>query len=179
MLISSHRLAAAILFLTLIAMPFVSSRAGSDIGVVVLHGKQGAPGDRAIAPLIHDLMLAGYAVRAPQMCWSGNRIYDTAFPDCLRDVDTAISALRAAGARRIFVAGESLGGLAALVYSTQHPDLAGVIALAPAGAPSRLVRNPRVAQSIARARQMPTVGQGGQRSHSFDLSQFHGSQRAG
>ena len=93
-----------------------------------------------------------------------NRIYDAAFPDCLRDIDTAISALHASGARRIVLAGQSLGGLAALVYSVQHPDLAGVIALAPAGAPSRLARNPRVAQSIAKARQMLAAGQGGQRT---------------
>lgn len=168
---SSRRLAvAALVFLTLVVVSFVSSNAGSDVGVVVLHGKQGAPGDRAIAPLIRDLMLAGYAVQAPQMCWSGNRIYDAAFPDCLRDIDTAIAALHASGARRIVLAGQSLGGLAALVYSVQHPDLAGVIALAPAGAPSRLARNPRVAQSIAKARQMLAAGQGGQRTSFEDLN---------
>jgi pimeloyl-ACP methyl ester carboxylesterase len=167
----SHRLAAAVLVsLTLAVLPFVSSNAGSDIGVVVLHGKQGAPGDRTIAPLIRELMLAGYAVRAPQMCWSGNRIYDATFPGCLRDIDTAVAAVRAGGARRIVVAGQSLGALAALVYSAQHLDLAGVIALAPAGTPSRLARNPRVAQSIARARQMLAAGQGEQRTNFDDVN---------
>jgi pimeloyl-ACP methyl ester carboxylesterase len=166
----SRRLAAALVFLTLVVVPFVSSRAGPDIGVVVLHGKQGTPGDRTIAPLIRGLMNAGYAVQVPQMCWSRNRIYDAPFPGCLRDIDTAIAALRAGGARRIVVAGQSLGGLAALVYSAKHPDLTGVIALAPAGAPSRLARNPRVAQSIAKARQMLASGQGGQRTDFDDVN---------
>ena len=167
---SSRRLAVAFVLLCLIVVPFFSSRAGSDIGVVVLHGKQGVPGGRTMGLFIRALMNAGYAVQAPEMCWSNYRIYDAAFPDCLRDIDTAIAALRAAGARRIVVAGQSLGGLAALVYSAQHPDLTGVIALAPAGEPSALARNPRVVQSVAKARQMLAAGQGRQRINFDDVN---------
>src|SRR6185503_14146859 len=97
---------------------------------------------------------AGYTIQAPTMCWARSRIYDAPFPDCLREIDHAIAALRAAGSRRIVLAGQSLGGEAAIVYATRHPELAGVIALAPAGQPASLVRFPDVAQSLATARQM-------------------------
>jgi pimeloyl-ACP methyl ester carboxylesterase len=46
----------------------------------------------------------------------------------------------------------------------QHPELAGVIALAPAGAPEGLNRVPSVAQSVAQAQQMVSAGQGAQRA---------------
>lgn len=104
------------------------------------------------------------------MCWSRSRIYDAPFPDCLREIDAAVAALRAGGARRIVLAGLSLGGDAAIVYGARHPELAGVIALAPAAQPQLLNRNPQVAQSVAQARQMVAAGQGGQRSSFTDTN---------
>ncbi len=115
-------------------------------------------------------MGAGYSVQAPSMCWSGTRMYDATLPDCLKEVDAAVATLRAAGARRIVVAGQSLGGEGALIYATTHPDLAGVIALAPAGAPEGVNRNPQVAQSMVQAKQMVAAGQGGQRSSFADTN---------
>lgn len=165
-----RRLAIIVAALALLGLPGAPAHARSDIGVVVLHGKQGTGGDRTTAPFLRALTNAGYAVQAPTMCWSGSRIYDMAFPDCLREIDTAVAALRAAGARRIVVAGQSLGGLAALVYGAQHPELAGVVGLAPAGQPAALVRNRQVAQSLAQARQMLAAGQGAQRSSLTDAN---------
>jgi pimeloyl-ACP methyl ester carboxylesterase len=52
------------------------------------------------------------------------------FPDRLSQIAIAIAALRAAGVHGIVVAGQRMGGLAAIIYGAQHPDLAGVIALA-------------------------------------------------
>src|SRR5690242_4523838 len=100
------------------------------------------PGAMVTARFEAALKAAGYLVQAPEMCWSRNRIYDARFPDCLRDIDAAIARLRAADARRIVVAGQSEGGNAALTYAASHPDLAGVIAMAPAGNPAMLARNP-------------------------------------
>ena len=166
-----RRLAAALALLSLLALPPTPARAaGSDLGIVVLHGKQGMAGDRPTAAFLQALRNAGYAIQAPTMCWSRSRIYDATFPDCLQAIDSAVAALRAAGARRIVVAGQSLGGDAAIVYGTQHPDLAGVTALAPAGQPEQLTRNPHVAQSVAQARQMVAAGQGGQRTEFTDMN---------
>jgi len=167
----SRRRLAALAQLPFLALPFTPARAaGSDIGIVVLHGKTGMAADRPTAPFLQALRNTGYTIQTPTMCWAGGRIYDATFPDCLLAIDTAVAALRAAGARRIVLAGQSLGGEAAIVYGTQHPDLAGVVALAPAGQPEQLVRNPQVAQSVARARQMVAAGQGAQRSSFTDIN---------
>jgi pimeloyl-ACP methyl ester carboxylesterase len=164
------RAIAALALLLTLTLQCVPAAAGSDIGIVVLHGKQGMAGDRPTAPFLQALRGAGYNVQAPTLCWSRLRDYDAAFPDCLRDIDTAITALHAAGARRIVVAGMSLGGDAAIVYGAQHPELAGVIALAPAAQPQQMIRNPMVAQSVAQARQMVAAGQGNQRSSFSDVN---------
>lgn len=165
-----RRLTAAFVLLSLLALALPMARAGSDIGIVVLHGKQGMGGDRTTAGFLQALQNAGYAVQAPTMCWSRSRNYDAAFPDCLREIDTAVAALRAAGARRIVVAGQSLGGNAAIAYAAQHPELAGVIALAPAAQPEQMLRNPNVARSVAQAQQMLAAGQGGQRASFADTN---------
>jgi pimeloyl-ACP methyl ester carboxylesterase len=167
----SRRLTIALAFVSIFAATSVPSRAGSDIGIVVLHGKQGTGGgDRTTAPFLQALRGAGYTTQAPTMCWSRSRMYDATWPDCVREIDTAVAALRAAGARRIVVAGMSQGGNAAITYGAQHPELAGVIALAPAGQPKQLVNAPGVGQSIATARQMVAAGQGGQRTSFTDAN---------
>jgi pimeloyl-ACP methyl ester carboxylesterase len=167
----SRTLAAAFAVATITAITATPIQAGSDIGVVVLHGKQGmGGGDRVTAPFINALHNAGYATQAPTMCWSRQRMYDATWPDCLREIDTAVAALRAAGARRIVVAGQSQGGNAAIDYGVQHPELAGVIALAPAGQPEQLVRGPAISQSITKAQQMVAAGQGGQRTDFMDTN---------
>jgi pimeloyl-ACP methyl ester carboxylesterase len=161
------RMAATLFLLASLSLSSLSTPAtASDIGVVVLHGKQGGAGDRPTIAFVRALIGAGYAIQAPVMCWASTRIYDAPLPECLKGVDAAVAALRAGGARRIVVAGQSLGGEAAFLYATTHPDLAGVIAFAPAGQPEGMNRNPLVAQSVAEAKQMVAAGQGDQR-HSF------------
>lgn len=146
------------------AQPPAPPPAVSDIGVVVLHGMQGNGGRGNIASLVRALGGAGYRVRSPDLCWSRERIYDALFPDCLREIDAAIAALHAAGARRIVVAGQSLGGLATLVYAAQHPDLDGAIAFAPGGLPHAKARNPEIAKGIAEATKRLGAGQGDERA---------------
>ena len=124
--------------------------AANDIGVVLMHGKQGAP-DRLIGGLASRLESADYRVDRPEMCFSGRRIYDLAYQECFRDIDAAIGRLRAAGARRIVVAGLSLGGNMAIGYGATHDGLAGVIALAPAGDTSTMPRNSSVGAAIQQA----------------------------
>ena len=159
MLLFSRRRLVGLLGLLLVLAP-LSARAGSDVGVVVLHGKQGQPSDRNVGPFIQALRNAGYAVQAPGMCWSRTRLYDKPFPDCLAEIDAAIAALRADGARRIVLAGMSLGGNAAIAYAARHPELAGLVALAPASQPAQMMHDPAVAQSLQGAQALIASGHG-------------------
>lgn len=142
----------------------------SDIGIVVLHGTQGNPDSDTIRFFVSDLERAGYRTQVPVMCWSANRIFDKTYLDCLKEIDGAIAALRAAGARRIAVAGHSRGGSAAIVYAIQHPDLAGVISLAPSANPEQYIRNPDIADSIAKAQQMVDDGNADGRASFADFN---------
>jgi esterase/lipase len=138
-----------------------------QIGVVLMHGKTGAPAS-VIDGLADALRSAGYIVETPEMCWSRRRIYDRPFLDCLGEVDTAAAGLKSRGAGRIVIAGMSQGGDAALVYGARHTDLAGIIALAPAAAPEAQVHVPEIAQSVAQAQAMVAGGRGNETAGFFD-----------
>ena len=126
-----------------------TASAADTTGVVLLHGKTGMPGQ--MAKLASALTAAGYAVATPEMCWSKHRIFDETFTDCLRDVDVAIATLKTNGASRIFVAGVSQGAMGAFAYGSAHPDIAGIVALAPAGDPPDLSKAPDLAASVKSA----------------------------
>jgi len=128
----------------------MQASAASDIGIVLMHGKQGTP-YKIITGLASRLESAGYRVDRPELCFSGRRIYDLAYQDCFRDIDAAIARLRGAGARRIVVAGQSLGGNMAIGYGATHAGLAGIMAFAPAPDARMLERNPLIGPAIRQA----------------------------
>ncbi|MDE2228507.1 MAG: hypothetical protein KGL11_05645 [Alphaproteobacteria bacterium] len=137
------------------------------IGVLLLHGKQGAPlgtsiGNRPAfgAGLVAALRNAGYLVATPEMCWSRQRNFDKPYPDCIAEVDTAIAQLKSQGATAIVVGGLSLGGNGAIAYGTTHSGIIGIMAFGPADDPTRKSARPDVAASLARARQLMVQGQG-------------------
>jgi pimeloyl-ACP methyl ester carboxylesterase len=128
------------------------------VGLVLLHGKTGTPGQ--FATVADFLVESGFAVETPEMCWSDARLYDAPLADCMNDVDGAIDRLRSDGISRIVVGGHSLGALGALAYAAGHPGLAGIIVLGPAGDPGDFNRNPAVARSVAAAEAMVAAGDG-------------------
>src|SRR5690242_17289106 len=81
---------------------------GETVGVVILHGKWGSPGG-FVANLANDLGKEGFLVAAPEMPWSGKRLYDKGIAGAMIEIDAAVKTLRDKGAKRIFVAGHSLG----------------------------------------------------------------------
>jgi dienelactone hydrolase len=143
-------------------------RAAEKIGVVLIHGKQGLPGQ------LHNLAVlmnsAGYLVQRPEMCWSRQRIYDRSYLDCLKDIDAAVARLKGDGATAVVVAGMSLGGNAALGYGARHGDLKGVIALAPAPAVELMTLRPDVARSVAEAQAMIAAGRGDRKASFTDIN---------
>jgi hypothetical protein len=121
-----------------------------SIGVVLMHGNTDSP-DGTIALLAAAMEDAGYLVERPEMCWSHRRRRDKPFLERLAALEAPIARLTSRGARR--------------------PSLAGIIALAPNGAPERLVRLfPQVAGSVAQARAMVAAGSGDQRASFTDLN---------
>jgi pimeloyl-ACP methyl ester carboxylesterase len=133
------------------------ARAADKIGIILMHGEQGAPG-RLINGLGTKLEKAGYLVSRPDMCWSARRSYEADFHACLATVDDAIVKLHNLGATKIVVGGFSLGGAAAIAYGAAHPDLLGVFALAPAHDAEAMTELPGVKDSVAKAQSL--VGQG-------------------
>jgi esterase/lipase len=129
------------------------------VGVVLMHGNTDSPSGN-IALLAEAMEGAGYMVERPEMCWSHRRMRDRPFLECLAELDAPIARLTGRGARTIVVAGMSVGGAGALAFGARRSGLAGIIALAPNGAPERLVRLfPQVAESVAQARAMVDAGQ--------------------
>jgi pimeloyl-ACP methyl ester carboxylesterase len=145
------------------------SRAAEKLGIVLMHGKAGVP-ERGIDGLAATLERAGYLVDRPEMCWSRRRIYDKSYLDCLAEIDASVARLRARGATAIVVAGHSLGGNAALAYGARHDGLKGVIGIAPAHFPERMIRNPAIAASLARAQAMIAAGKGDERDTFTDVN---------
>ena len=130
-----------------------------DLGVVYLHGKGGWPG-ALNGGILSALKEEGAAVATPELPWSFHRRYDASFDQALTEIDAAIAGLKSAGARRIVLIGVSLGANAAIGCAARHPEVAGVVAVAPGHLPD--VGNMRsfVADAVARAKSLIEEGKG-------------------
>jgi dienelactone hydrolase len=143
--------------------------AEEKIGVVLMHGEQGAPG-RVIDGLAQALEKAGYLVGRPDMCWSARRGYEAPFGECLATIDEAIVKLKNLGATSIVVGGFSLGGAAAIAYGADHRGLLGIVALAPAHDAHATMENADVADSVARAQKLAAGGKGEESASFADVA---------
>jgi pimeloyl-ACP methyl ester carboxylesterase len=143
--------------------------AGDKIGIVLMHGEQGAPG-RVIDGLATTLEKAGYLVGRPDMCWSARRSYEATFAECLATIDGAVVKLKNLGATSVVVGGFSLGGTAAIAYGAAHPGLLGIFALAPAHDARLAAESADVADSVARARQLAADGKGDESTTFADVA---------
>ncbi len=64
-----------------------------DIGVVLMHGKDGTP-NRRIDTLAVSLKRAGLQVVTPEMPWSRNRKFDKSYEDSMLEIDKAVNRLK-------------------------------------------------------------------------------------
>ena len=150
--------------------PPAPAAAGPVVGIVLIHGKSGSPSNQPILNSASLLTNAGYKVDRPEMCWSGQRIYDQAFPDCLSAIDQSIARLKALGATAIVLAGHSLGGTGMLAYGATHPGLMGLIGLAPAGNPNVYRVNQAIGNAVAQAQQLVAAGKGDEKTGFPDVN---------
>jgi esterase/lipase len=107
-----------LIFLLISCIALTASAHGETVGVVMMHGKHGTPGQlQQLADAIAD---GGFAVERPEMCWSAARIYDRTYLECFADIDAATARLKERGATAIVVLGMSLGGNAALGFGARR-----------------------------------------------------------
>lgn len=144
----------------------VSAQTSPAIGVVVMHGKGGRP-DRYVSLLAEGLERRGFMVANLEMPWSGRREYDADVATAVEQVTAALNELRAKGAKKVFVAGHSQGGVFALHYASRQP-LDGVIPIAPGGSVDSQVYRQNVGSAVDRARKMVADGKGGERGEFLD-----------
>ena len=129
------------------------------LGIVYLHGKAGWPGGLN-GGLLSALEDEGALIAKPEMPWSFRRRYATTYDQAMAEIDGVVTALKAKGANRIVVIGHSLGANAAIGYAARHPDLAGIVALAPGHLPDVGRMRSFVADAVARAKKLIAAGQG-------------------
>lgn len=149
---------AGILLSVLSILSLHALAAPTDVGIVLLHGKWGSPNQ--MQSLARDLEAKGYKVAAPEAAWSGRRLYDKDYPAALQEIKAQADALRGKGAKKIVIAGQSLGANAAVAYATAGLEVDGIALLAPGHFPERGLGGQQVRSSTERARTMVAAGQG-------------------
>ena len=131
---------------------------GDRIGLVLMHGKGGTT--TLVRSLGSELESAGILVETPLMPWSEDRIYDKGYEESMAEIDTHVARLKKAGAKRIVVAGHSIGANAALGYAARRDGLNGVILLAYGHVPGLPGFARKLSASVAEARAMIEAGKG-------------------
>lgn len=151
----------------------LASQAG--VGVVVMHGKASSP-NKAVAALAAALQAQGFQVANLEMPWSGRREYDVDLDTGVKEVTSALDAMRAKGATRLFVAGHSQGGLFAVHYAGQH-KVDGVVAIAPGGQVDMAGFMRALGDHVAKAKQMVAEGKGEEKAGFGDFEGRRGVTR--
>ncbi|HTQ75719.1 MAG TPA: hypothetical protein VMI74_15675 [Burkholderiales bacterium] len=105
---------------------------GPRAGAVVLHAERDDPYGHTLR-FTRTLQLYGLLTDSPEMPWSLRRSNDKGPEGAMAEIDEAVARLRSRGAKKVFVAGESAGAVAALRYAGRR-RVDGLVALAPARA---------------------------------------------
>lgn len=169
------RILSHLLFLFLLALS-ATAHAADAVGVVLMHGKNpGGPNWQGMLGLIGKLEQAGVQVLEPEMPWSRRRYIDADFDTAMREIDSHVKALRDKGAKRIVIAGHSMGCPAAMAYAARHGGVDALVLLAPGHVPLAYFNRPQlgiVRESIEKAREMVARGEGDLANQTFsDINQ--------
>ena len=119
-----------------------------------------------MANLSSALKATGALVLSPTMSWSNS--YRT-YSQTLDEVSGHIASLRAKGATRIALVGQSLGANVALGYGAQRGDVTAIVAVAPGHQPDRFIG--KTGESLARAKRAVAEGRGGETGTYMDSNQ--------
>lgn len=168
----------ALILAVIVAMIFAAivppaAAQSPGIGVVIMHGKGGAP-TKHVADLAASLEGKGYLVANLDMPWSGQRDYDANVAAAEQQVASALDSLRARGAAKLFVVGHSQGGLFALYFGGKHP-VDGIVAIAPGGNVGSTVFREKLGAAVAQARQLVAAGKGDEKARFLDFESSRGT----
>ncbi len=144
------------------------THAADKIGVVVLHGKWGSP-EGSASGLANYLDKEGFLVTSPEMPWSGARAYDKGVEALVTEIDSAIAGLCTKGAKKIAIAGHSLGASAALYYATLR-QVDGIVLVAPGGFAQGASHRENYMASIAKARRLVETDKAAEQVSFTDLN---------
>ena len=131
-----------------------TAAAQGTTGVILMHGKQSSPNTAGLRDIASKAEAAGMKVVVPSMPWgSGGWEKINVTPDqVFAMIDGYASQLRAQGAQRIVVGGQSLGANVALAYAVARQNVAGVVMAAPGHSPGGSYRNnPSIKEAVDRA----------------------------
>jgi pimeloyl-ACP methyl ester carboxylesterase len=156
-----------------LTLPLHAPASASEVGVVVMHGKGGQPG-KYVDQLASAFERAGFQVANLEMPWSGRRQYDVSMSGGVDEITQALDAMRAKGARKVFVAGHSQGGLFALHYAGLH-RVDGVLPIAPGGQVDVPSFVDKLSSHVEKARQMVDEGRGGEKAAFADFEGSRGT----
>jgi pimeloyl-ACP methyl ester carboxylesterase len=166
----SH-IAVAVVMFSVSAMPSIAIGDEAKVGIVLLHGN-GHP-TKHIEGLVRKLESSKFLVALPEMPWSENRRYDAPVDDAVGQVNAALDKLKELGAKKLFIAGHSKGGVFALYYASNHP-VDGLIAIAPGGnVGGKKFRN-KLGSSVKKAENLIASGEGNKKATFHDLEGARG-----
>ena len=143
------------------------------IGIVIMHGKGGSP-KWHVSALASSLEGKGYLVANLEMPWSGRREYDVNVSAAVKEVESALDMLRSKGARKLFVAGHSQGGLFAFYFGGKQ-SVDGIIAIAPGGNVSNPTFREKLGKSVDLARKLIAGGKGDEKARFSDYENARGT----
>ncbi len=138
------------------AEPFSSP--GGPVGVLVLHGFTGNPS--SVRGLAEAFAAAGHTVELPRLPGHGTSVedmLDTGWADWSAVAEAAYEDL-AGRCERVVVAGLSMGGSLTCWLGTRHQEIAGLICVNPAVAPTEEMRAGVAALVAAGELVMPGIG---------------------
>lgn len=159
----------------LLAALSLSAAAQELLGAVIMHGKGGSP-TGLVADLAKSLESKGFLVANLEMPWSAKRDYDVTTAKAEEEVKAALTAMRARGAKKVFIIGHSQGGVFALhLAGTIKAD--GFVAIAPGGSAANRSFQERIGDSLARAKELVAAGKGNEPAELYDFENAKGSYR--
>lgn len=165
----------AVLLLCGIALPLsaIADADNNKIGMVIMHGKGGSP-TGLVSGLASALDAQGYLVANLEMTWSGKRNYDVDVDAAAQEVEAALSSLRSQGAKKLFVAGHSQGGLFTFYFGNKHV-VDGLIAIAPGGNVANKIFRDNLGSFVAKARTLVAEGKADEVTSLADFESSTGS----